>query len=1156
VPRQTVAETALDPQRTEAFAPPAAAQAGGLPAVPGYEIMSELGRGGMGVVYKAVHRILKRPVALKMLLSRAHAGPHERTRFRTEAEAVARLQHPNIVQIHEVGEHEGLEYFSLEFVDGGSLAQRLAAGPLPFDQAAALAATLARAMHHAHQRGVIHRDLKPANVLLTAEGTPKVTDFGLAKHLETDSGQTRSGAVMGTPSYMAPEQAAGDVRAIGPLTDVYALGAVLYELLIGQPPFRGANIRETLDKVCTRDPVPPSRVRPRLPRDLETVCLKALTKEPGRRYPSALALAEDLDRYRAGEAVLGRREGPLGRLLRRARRRPRTTAGVVAAVAVVTVSILLALQSSLTSRSDRLQREIATALGVLDPCSDEQLARIEGWLAELSQWDAPAAAALREQLLAGQCRALGQQIHQAALPPEAVERIRHGIALTGRLDPGRAAELTAALQQRLGGWQPAVELNAPFDSLAAVFGPGPVHRDGDGLAAGPGGRVLTVVPCGSGGEIWGTFRIAPGDPLPVGVMLNATTAGGYAFVATPEKEEKDRRGARIRVRIQRNNAVLREDVLPVDEVPAALELRASRTGNLLTVRINDGMRMESRDPFPLVGDPGVFGPVWPRGAALTALTASRQTLPADPSALEQGDVLYDRGRYREALELYRREAATAAGAVREEAQYKQALCLLATGREAEALVPLQELGGAAKGDWRNRADCQAWLVLAGRRDAQDLEHADALLDRLSARGLAPGQLASLVPQQLRDRVLGAHNRGDAFSDFLLEAPDKHIMRHRRDVEIQRLFGTDRDALTNCREALLRAYHYAGEVEAALAVGQEILAQYKSLAEGNDFPRRALVQMTWAQRSQGRATEALTLLDHWLQSPDAEALCPNVRQLHLERARLLATLGRWTEVEPEVESVLKAGKVGQAHQAEACLLQGFLCERRGDHSGAAAAWRRGFALAESGADTVSLSTQVYRLMMGSLTDSLSDEDARRFRSRMIRIPGGAGLTFVTDMAAAILGPDVFRGMWKTPRGREAARRIAWREATLAETYRLPFFLLVAEAVRRGAFAGPLTAEQDELVWGLVLDLHAGYVAGSIPPEQVSGLVLAWKGSTLLWGGTAARLDPKVRGPLAYVLGQRMRLRKQPGDAEAFFKAARDAAQPGSALSRLAAAELKP
>jgi WD40 repeat protein len=309
------------------------------PAVPGYEVLGTLGRGGMGVVYRARHVRLKRVVALKMILAGGQAGPQERERFLREAEAVARLQHPNIVQVFEVGEHEGLPFLAQEYVEGGTLGARVAGAPQPPRAAAAITEALARAVHHAHEHGVVHRDLKPGNVLLTADGTPKVTDFGLAKLLDTDTGQTQPGAVLGTPSYAAPEQARGHTRAVGPPADTYALGAVLYELLTGRPPFRGMTVLETLDQVVGQEPVPPRRLRPGCPRDLETVCLRCLEKQPGRRYGSAAELAEDLRRFQAGEPVRARPVGAAERTWKWARRRPALAAAYALLIAAVVLGL-------------------------------------------------------------------------------------------------------------------------------------------------------------------------------------------------------------------------------------------------------------------------------------------------------------------------------------------------------------------------------------------------------------------------------------------------------------------------------------------------------------------------------------------------------------------------------------------------------------------------------------------------------------------------------------------------------------------------------------------------------------------------------------------------------------------------------------------------
>ncbi len=325
-PTSQTTQTHLSPD--DPGRPPVAPPASGR--IPGYEVLGELGRGAMGVVYKARQVSLDRLVALKMIRPEAPAEGEEIARFRSEALAVATLQHPNVVQIYDVGEHDGRPFLSLEYVDGGTLAHKAAGRPMPVRQAAQVVEGLARGVHAAHRRGVIHRDLKPSNVLLTADGTPKVTDFGIAKRLAGGAGHTRAGTIMGTPCYMSPEQAIGRTHEIGPATDVWALGVILYELLTGRPPFRGDSAIDILQKVKLEEPMPPGRLRFQLPRSLETICLTCLHKDANRRYPSALALADDLRAFLEGRPISARPAGGLERAATWLRRRP-----TVAALAVV-----------------------------------------------------------------------------------------------------------------------------------------------------------------------------------------------------------------------------------------------------------------------------------------------------------------------------------------------------------------------------------------------------------------------------------------------------------------------------------------------------------------------------------------------------------------------------------------------------------------------------------------------------------------------------------------------------------------------------------------------------------------------------------------------------------------------------------------------------
>jgi WD40 repeat protein/serine/threonine protein kinase len=424
------------------------------PTAPGYELLDELGRGGMGVVYRARHQRLNRIVALKMILAGAHASGQELLRFRAEAESVALLQHANIVQIYEVGEHDGRPFFSLEFIEGGSLAQRLDGTPQPSRWAAEMIETLARAIHFAHQRGIVHRDLKPANVLLAGGGwssdsavkslglssamstmqaplaIPKVTDFGLAKRLEGTAAHTRTGAILGTPSYIAPEQAAGR-KDVGPAVDVYALGTILYEMLTGRPPFRGETAMDTMLQVMSDEPVPPCRLQPKVPIDLETICLKCLEKDPKKRYASAEALADDLRRFRANEPIQARPISLPARTLKWALRRP----AVAALVAVILLASLALLVGGWWT-SVALGRANFIAVQRADE-AEEQRHRAE---VQARETELQRAVAEQARQIAEQQRQIAQEQLEQSMRALYALQLTQAAALAPR-DPVRALEL-------------------------------------------------------------------------------------------------------------------------------------------------------------------------------------------------------------------------------------------------------------------------------------------------------------------------------------------------------------------------------------------------------------------------------------------------------------------------------------------------------------------------------------------------------------------------------------------------------------------------------------------------------------------------------------------------------------------------------------------
>lgn len=385
------------------------------PDIPGYEVLGHLGHGGMGVVYKARHLKLTRTVAIKMLMSGGYAAAPELARFAREAQAIASLRHPNIIQVFDVGDSDGKPYFTMEYLEGGSLLQKLAGEPQPAREAAAMVATLADAIQAAHTAGIVHRDLKPANILLAADGTPKISDFGLARSYTEAPDLTLGGTRLGTPSYMSPEQAIGTQGAIGPSTDIYSLGAVLYELLTGRPPFKAETPAETERQVIAEDPAPPSRLNARIPRDLETICLKCLCKDPERRYTNASHLSDDLRRFLRGEPIAARRAGPLERACKWARRHPAHTSawlgGIVALGAVLGSLLWIASRGAAVDRA--VSDDLAEAV---------QLQRSSDWRAARSTLDRA-----QTRLKAG----AGWNGHALKLQATAIER---ELDLINRLD--------------------------------------------------------------------------------------------------------------------------------------------------------------------------------------------------------------------------------------------------------------------------------------------------------------------------------------------------------------------------------------------------------------------------------------------------------------------------------------------------------------------------------------------------------------------------------------------------------------------------------------------------------------------------------------------------------------------------------------------------
>jgi WD40 repeat protein/tRNA A-37 threonylcarbamoyl transferase component Bud32 len=570
---------------------PAAEEAAEEVQVPGYEVLGELGRGGMGVVYKARQQSLKRLVALKMILAGAHAAPEQVARFRAEAEAVARMQHPHIVQVYEIGEYAGRSFISLEYCPGGSLAERFQGQPQPGRKAAVLVQTLAGAVQHAHAHGIIHRDLKPANVLLAENDTVKVSDFGLAKQLEPSVAQTQSGVIVGTPSYMAPEQTAGRSKPIGPATDVYALGAILYEALTGRPPFRAATPLETLEQVRSQEPVAVRQLQPSVPKDLETICLKCLQKEPAKRYASAAAFGDDLERFLTGKPILARPVGHLERLWRWGKRNP-----MVASLTVVVFFLLAAVAgvASIGYLREAAAHAEAEAAG--------QEMRRQWYAANLSlmqqAWDTNRITSLRALLAKTEAypdRGFEWNYWQRLCHLEIMNLIGHGAEVAAvSWSPDGTRLATASWDQTAKVWDAASgrELRTLKGHMSAVHA----------VSWCPDGKRLATTSFDGTTKVWNT---ADGREL---LSFKVREGSGWSVAWSPD-EKLLATGGRGRI-VQVWELASRRELLSVDEreggiislswSPNSKRLATGKTDG--TVRVWDGA--VGRELLTLQGHPG------------------------------------------------------------------------------------------------------------------------------------------------------------------------------------------------------------------------------------------------------------------------------------------------------------------------------------------------------------------------------------------------------------------------------------------------------------------------------------------------------------------------------------------------------------------------
>lgn len=1151
------------------------------PVVAGYEILSVLGRGGMGVVYRARQVRLNRMVALKMILSGSLASPEEINRFRSEAEAAAKLDHAGIVPIFEVGGDGDQHYFSMAYIEGKNLADQLARGPLAPRDAAEMVERIAAAVEYAHQHGIIHRDLKPRNILLTVDGLPKITDFGLAKNLEADQGQTASGQILGTPGYMSPEQAQGKISATGKHSDVYSLGAILYCLLTGRPPFQAQGAIETLRQVVECEPVSPRLLNAAVTRDLETICLRCLAKDPAQRLASAQALADELGRTLRGEPIRSRRIGPVARVWRWARRKP-LAAALCLAVVVLCVSLWAA--GHFAGRANRGQ-QLTAALGEFEMALDgltlagEPLTNLDAMATRIEALSPQRAAQARSRLSQSYASVIEQALAAPKLADAELSEIETAIGLLERRDPGRSQGLRAALDDRRSQWQSVFDLQPPFAKAREVFDVATV-ADGQKLSWRPGGaaeeeqlpprRLLTSVACQGDVALEATFAETWQSASEIGLVLNGAGDGGYSFVlrlspqarlhdseemaaAAPQTfaDARDTAGF-ISEEIWRNGVALVRRTRATSDLPEGpLRVSARRQRDELSLQINSLPPLKFFDPFTLAGG-GFFGLRWPSAVHLASLRALNRSQPRRRSGLQDADVAYDEGRFSDALALYQKQLVTGAdGDVRQEARYKSALCLAVLNRGEEASDAFEVLSGESGDRWPPLAGCQLWVARLRQQRGND---AEAIFENLSGR-FSVEQLAALAPADVRDEIMRSYGSEFYSLSSVLRFTAKRVEHAERALAIGKLLNADSADNLKLAWNLMCGYEARGDIDRALELAASLARQNPSYA----YAQRRYVRLLCLA---GKTREALDVVEGILRQAPTELL--GFRQtMLLERSRVNATMGALEDAETDVDMLLSQPLAEDIEReyltSYAYLLQGSLRDRRGDTAGAQNAWREGLTRLRQLAARSGLATAGWLCLqiLGSLTGDLTDDDAEQCFEHMLADAAAAPLVRV---ALPLIGRQAyiktFRQMWRSSRGRALADDFAFDRLTIRQRYQLPLELAGAEFVRLEAFGGEWSPRQEDLVNQTAHDLYLAIVErGALRKAQLAQLALGWKGirGALGWSAAAPALEPDLRARLAYVFAHRYLKLGQQADAEALFREA-STALPDSPAAKLARADL--
>lgn len=888
-----------------------------------YHIVRRLGAGGMGEVHLARDTRLDRLVALK---SPKFADEHLRERFVQEAKAAGKLRHPNICAVYDVFEYDHVPYLVLEYVDGSTL-DDWSRAERSRQEIAKVMALVGRAIGFAHDHQVIHRDLKPSNILVGADQQPHLMDFGLAKILQEGGHDlTLTQQILGTPAYMSPEQARGDNRAVDARTDIYALGTILYRLLAGRPPFVGENI---LRRIQEETPLSLRKLDPTLPRDLETICAKAMAKSPADRYRTASEFAKDLELWLGGEPICARRIGVFGHTARWMRRRSKAIATALV-IAVVIVGLLF--WSMQQSRTMRMRNEIELALrSAADVWGQRN--QIEGEIAELQQHDSAAAESLRARLLETIRQHVEQALRQARLSPDESTAVEQKIDWLAVRSGDPEVELRETFRQRRSRWTPVKRIaadDAQSQPLSSEL-TRQLKATSEGLQAHkPGAPVVFAQLDQDVGdiEVEANYTLPMDDKERYSLDLRWNDLHYLRFVAEDEKGQ-------VRLSIYQGHTLLRKEEFAPQFNSQSRTLRVATEGGTYEFEVDERYRLRfhplaqsHRERLEIAGS-------WPRHAALTELEIRRADAPPTPSRLQAADDMYLQESWEEALAQYDAfVTSNPASEMRQEAIFKRGMCRFQLQRWAEAAADLERVALGESELFQASALCHAWYA---HRQLKNFDQAAAMYDRL-ATSVSPDLISETLSTTQVARLV--ESVPDHSGIRLLMPTEDFVTDLERVVAIQRVVdpGFRSNSFEN-RFVLQRMYHSQEKLSQALQLGREICSSERPMAH-------AVTETSWILRQLQRSEEALALLDGMLSSTDKGA---ERGELQLERVRALFALGRLAEAEAAIDTYDAEYANLQRYRmfGSARLMKGVLRRLAGDESGAQDSWNAGRWTAASG-----------------------------------------------------------------------------------------------------------------------------------------------------------------------------------------------------------------